>query len=296
MINHRINLELVRLFLVLKYHSESDLKIGEFAGCCLTLKPNGSNYPEWLSKLNYILSFIFENNSKINDSKYLLSAIPSSDHCPVTHFIYATIPKDLSITLGVPDSPPNPLSLFHAIQARFSPGNHFQKLALIRDLSELLVSSALAGNARIQDQITNWRNIFSMKCCLNIQDDELEGLFLQLNCVPPPPLKAVAFDQLVSSTIISSLNTLPSAAFVSQIITNSAVKMELSPCNSSPFINCLLEPHQPSPSAQKFQSCSQAVKFTGRLSIFLTSLVLNASIAEKWVTGEQISPDNVTPL
>ncbi|MBW0468728.1 hypothetical protein O181_008443 [Austropuccinia psidii MF-1] len=150
----------------------------KLSGCCLTIKPDGSIYSEWLNKLNDILYFVFEKTSKIDDSISLLNALASRSLHPVTHFINSTIPKYLSMSLGVPSSPPNPLSFFHAIQACFSSGNHFQKMALICYWSEL-VSSTLDGNAPIQDQITNWRKIVSMKHCLKIQDYELEGLFLQ---------------------------------------------------------------------------------------------------------------------
>ncbi|MBW0505177.1 hypothetical protein O181_044892 [Austropuccinia psidii MF-1] len=137
-----------------------------------------------------------QSDSKIEDPNSLLASLGSRDLCPVVHFINATLPKDLAMTLGIPSSPPNPLSLFHAIQAFFLP--------------------ALEENKPIQDQITNWQKLFSLKCRLNIQDNKLEGLFLQLTCSEPSSLNAAAFDQLVSSTIIASSNTSPSEAFVAQ--------------------------------------------------------------------------------
>ncbi|MBW0552322.1 hypothetical protein O181_092037 [Austropuccinia psidii MF-1] len=196
-----------------------------------------------------------QNNSKVKDSNSLLSILSNRDLRPVIHFLKATLAKDFMMTLGVTSSPPNPLASFRAIQARFSPGNCFQKLSLIRDWSYILVASALDENSLISDHITSWRKNFSLKKRINIQDDKLEGLFLQLMCSPPDSLNAASFDQLVSSTIIASSDPAPLAVFVAQVITNSAVKMERSGCYTSPIINCFSE-IQHTPSATSLPSSS----------------------------------------
>ncbi|MBW0536547.1 hypothetical protein O181_076262, partial [Austropuccinia psidii MF-1] len=235
----------------------------KFASRCLTLKHDGSNYADWLNEINDILSFVFDNDSKVKDSNSLLSILANRDLRPVIHFLNATLPKDFIMTLGVTSSPPNPLALFCAIQARFSPGNRFQKLSLIRDWSDILVASALDENSLISERITSWRKIFSLKKRLNIQDDELEGLFLQLTCSPPDSLNTASFDQLVSSTIIASSDPAPLAAFVAQVITNLAIKIERGGCYTSPIINRFSEV-QHTPSATSRSSSSFLVSKTRR--------------------------------
>ncbi|MBW0486949.1 hypothetical protein O181_026664 [Austropuccinia psidii MF-1] len=217
----------------------------KFASCCLTLKHDGSNYADWLNEINDILSFVFDNNSKVEDSNSLLSILSNRDLRPVFHFLNATLPKDFVMTLGLTSSPPSPLALFHAIQARFSP------------------ASALDENSLISDHITSWCKIFSLKKRLNIQDDQLEGLFLQLTCSPPDSLNAASFDQLVSSTIIASSDPAPSAAFVAQVIINSAVKIERGGWYTSPIINRFSEVQQ-TPPATSLSSSSFPVSETCR--------------------------------
>ncbi|MBW0493410.1 hypothetical protein O181_033125 [Austropuccinia psidii MF-1] len=206
-----------------------------------------SDPQKFASRYQQLLSFVFDNNSKVKDSNSLLSILSNRDLRPVIHFLNATLPKYFMMTLGVTSSPPNPLALFCAIQAHFSPGNRFQKLSLIQDWSNILVASALDENSLISDHITSWRKNFSLKKRLKIQDDELEGLFLRITCSPPDSLNAASFDQLVSSTIIASSDPAPLAVFVAQVITSSAVKMERSGCYTSPIINCFSEiQHTPS--------------------------------------------------
>ncbi|MBW0466506.1 hypothetical protein O181_006221 [Austropuccinia psidii MF-1] len=235
----------------------------KLASRCLTLKHDGSNYADWLNEINDILSFVFDNDSKVKDSNSLLSVLANRDLRPVIHFLNSTLPKDFMMTLGVTSSPPNPLALFRAIQARFSPGNRFQKLSLIRDWSDILVASALDENSLISECITSWQKIFSLKKRLNIQDDELEGLFLQLTCSPPDSLNAASFDQLVLSTIIASSDPAPLAAFVAQVITNSAVKIERGGRYTSPIINRFSEV-QHTPSTTSRPSSSFPVSETSR--------------------------------
>ncbi|MBW0533834.1 hypothetical protein O181_073549 [Austropuccinia psidii MF-1] len=240
----------------------------KFASRCLTLKHDGSNYADWLNEINNILSFVFDNNSKVEDSNSLLSILANRDLRPVIHFLNATLPKDFMMTLGVTSSPPNPLALFCAIQACFSPGNRFQKLSLICDWSDILVALALDENSLISERITSWRKIFSLKKQLNIQDDKLEGLFLQLTCSSPDLLNAASFDQLVLSTIIASSDPAPSAAFVTQVITNSAVKIERGGCYTSPIINRFSEV-QHTPSATSRPSSAFPISKTCRPPVHL---------------------------
>ncbi|MBW0466507.1 hypothetical protein O181_006222 [Austropuccinia psidii MF-1] len=214
-----------------------------------------SAYDKFISDPQKFASRCLTLKHDVEDSNSLLSVLANRDLCPVIHFLNATLPKDFMMTLGVTSSPPNPLALFRAIQARFSPGNCFQKLSLICDWSDILVASALDENSLISERITSWRKIFSLKKRLNIQDDELEGLFLQLTCSPPDSLNAASFDQLVLSTIIASSDPAPSAAFVAQVITNSAVKIERGGRYTSPIINCFSEvQHTPSPTSRPSSS------------------------------------------
>ncbi|MBW0508740.1 hypothetical protein O181_048455 [Austropuccinia psidii MF-1] len=213
----------------------------KFAVRVSPLKDDGSNFDEWFCDISTQLSFVYEQNTLSNDPVSFLGSLPSRDHRLIIHFLTASLPRDFIPTLGIAAFPPDALAILRAICSRFSLGNHFQKLSMVREWSDLIILSALDGHSPVNFRISQWQKKFSLKRQLKVTDDELEGLFLQITCSPPPSFNSNTFDQLVGSTIIASGKENPSAAFVAQVLSNSVTTIEHNFCHPTPFINCFSE-------------------------------------------------------
>ncbi|MBW0579502.1 hypothetical protein O181_119217 [Austropuccinia psidii MF-1] len=77
---------------------------------------------------------------------------------------------------------------------------------------------------------------------LGVKADKLKDLLAQAACHFPPTLFQIAFDQLITSTIIARGNKKPSLTFVGQVILSVSLENSGHIQHSSPFLYCVSDP------------------------------------------------------
>ncbi|MBW0467033.1 hypothetical protein O181_006748 [Austropuccinia psidii MF-1] len=86
-------------------------------------KGDGSNFPEWVSSLNCVLSIAFNSEALVDDSPSLLDGQSPQENQAISHFIDASIPHDFALCIGVIPSQVTARDFFDAIKARCCPGS-----------------------------------------------------------------------------------------------------------------------------------------------------------------------------
>ncbi|MBW0474530.1 hypothetical protein O181_014245 [Austropuccinia psidii MF-1] len=120
---------------------------------------------------------------------------------------------------------------FDAIKAHF-----FQKLHVVHNLVTPKSNNTI---------VLTLLHTFSLFKKLNIEADKLKGLLSQAACHAPPTLDQVAFNQLVTTAILSKGNEKPSSTFVGEVILNLSERAEDTNWNPLPFFYHL--DHLPAP-------------------------------------------------
>ncbi|MBW0500886.1 hypothetical protein O181_040601 [Austropuccinia psidii MF-1] len=184
------------------------------------LKSDGSNFAEWLSCLNRVLC---ENRV-------------------ICHFIDASIPHKFALCIGVTPLRSTAKEFFEAIKTRCCPGNRFEKLRIVRDMLNMLVKNGSGAPRPNNTLVLSLRRTFAMFKKLGIKADELEGLLAQAACHAPATLDQMAFDQLVTTAILSKGNKKPNSTFVRQVILNASGKADKHTHQLSPFVYRLADP------------------------------------------------------
>ncbi|MBW0495713.1 hypothetical protein O181_035428 [Austropuccinia psidii MF-1] len=131
-----------------------------------------------------------------------------------------------------------------AIKARCYPGNHFQKLQVVRDPLDLLVESGAIQHKPNSTIILELHKAFAIFKKLGVDADELEGLLTQAACHAPASLDRVAFNQLVTSAILAKGEEQPLSTFIGQVILNTSQRDNKHPQHASPFVYHISEPKE----------------------------------------------------
>ncbi|MBW0479846.1 hypothetical protein O181_019561 [Austropuccinia psidii MF-1] len=123
----------------------------------------------------------------VDNSPSLLENRSAQENRAVSHFINAMLPPNFTLCIGVIPSHTMAKEFFDAIKARCCPGNHFQKLKVMRDLVNMLVDNG-SGQPRTKSVvILSIRKTFAMFKKLGVEADKLEGLLAQAACHAPLP-------------------------------------------------------------------------------------------------------------
>ncbi|MBW0563558.1 hypothetical protein O181_103273 [Austropuccinia psidii MF-1] len=89
-------------------------------------KGDSSNFPEWVSSLNYVLSIAFNSEALVDDSPSLLDGRSPQENQAISHFIDVSIPHNFALYIGVIPSRVTARDFFDAIKARCCPGSCMQ--------------------------------------------------------------------------------------------------------------------------------------------------------------------------
>ncbi|MBW0494788.1 hypothetical protein O181_034503 [Austropuccinia psidii MF-1] len=194
---------------------------------------------QWVAGLNNVLCIAFNSKLSVDDNPLLLENRSPQENRAISHFIDVTIPPDFALCIGVILARTSSKDFFDAIKARCCPGNHFQKLKVVRDLLGVLIEKGAGHPQSNTTIILTLRRAFSMFKKLGVDADELEGLLAQPVCHAPPNVGQVAFDQLVTVEILAKGDKKPSLTFIGQVIMNALQKNADSGQRPSPFVYCV---------------------------------------------------------
>ncbi|MBW0486830.1 hypothetical protein O181_026545 [Austropuccinia psidii MF-1] len=204
------------------------------------LQQDGSNFAEWVAGLNRVLSVAFNSEHSVDDLPSLLDNRSPQENRAISHFIDATLPPDFALCIGVVPARATAKEFFNAIKTRCCPGNRFQKLQVVKDLLNLLIENDTGQHKPNSTIILSLRKTFAIFKKLGVDGDELEGLLAQAACHPPASLDRVAFDQLVTSSILAKGDEKPSSTFVGQVILNASQRDDKQ--HTSPFVYRVADP------------------------------------------------------
>ncbi|MBW0521259.1 hypothetical protein O181_060974 [Austropuccinia psidii MF-1] len=121
------------------YHSQPHSSVYEnflraphrLANNRLSVLANGSNYLHWLEAMNTTLCYIFKSNTTIKTIPAFLAGWPWNENWAINPYLTASLHPDVLSTIGVDALSRNTATVFNAVQKHYSPGNRFQKLALV---------------------------------------------------------------------------------------------------------------------------------------------------------------------
>ncbi|MBW0571958.1 hypothetical protein O181_111673 [Austropuccinia psidii MF-1] len=192
------------------------------------LKRNGSNFAEWLTRLDQ------ENRA-------------------ICHFIDTSIPHKFAFCVGITPSRSTAKAFFVAIRARCFPGNHFEKLQIVCGMLTMLVKNGSGTPQPNNVLVLSLCCMFVLLKKLGLEADELEGLLAQAACHAPATL-----DQLVTTAMLARGEEKPNLTFVGQVILNALTKTNKDNRQLSPFVYRMADPpatptypqrpHSPGPS------------------------------------------------
>ncbi|MBW0466466.1 hypothetical protein O181_006181 [Austropuccinia psidii MF-1] len=151
-----------------------------------TLLPNGANYPFWLEALNTTLCYVFELDTPIHDSPALLAGWPCSKNQAIARYLSASLHPNVLTTIGIEPLSRNATTFFNAVQQRFSPSNCFQKLMVVQEFANTFAGFILDSPKSSTKVVDFFHQHFAQLACLKINNDELEGLFVQSVAMAPP--------------------------------------------------------------------------------------------------------------
>ncbi|MBW0502834.1 hypothetical protein O181_042549 [Austropuccinia psidii MF-1] len=195
---------------------------------------NGSNFAEWVVSINRVLCVALNTELLVDDLPSSLENCSPQENRAISHFIDATLPPDFALCIGVVWARTMAKEFFDVIKTRCCPGNHFQKLKVVKTVLDLLVENGAGQPKPNSAIILSLRKSFAIFKKLGIDANELEGRLAQTACHAPPSLDRVAFNQLVTSAILAKGDENPSSTFVGQVILNTLRRDDDQ--TSSPFI------------------------------------------------------------
>ncbi|MBW0492654.1 hypothetical protein O181_032369 [Austropuccinia psidii MF-1] len=149
----------------------------------------------------------------------------------ISHFTDATVSHDFVLCIGIIPLRTTAKQFFEAIETRLCPGNHFQKLKVVRNMVNLPVENGSGAPKSNTQLILLLRQTLVLFKKLKVGAEELEGLIAQAACHAPP-----ALDQLVTAAILAKNEDKPSSTFVGQVILNGSSKAEYFARNLSSFV------------------------------------------------------------
>ncbi|MBW0482987.1 hypothetical protein O181_022702 [Austropuccinia psidii MF-1] len=167
------------------------------------LQQDGSNFAKWVAGLNRVLCVAFNSEHSVDDIPSLIDNHSLQENRAISHFIDATLPPDFALCIGVLPARATAKEFFNAIKARCFPGNHFQKLQVVKNLLEFFIENSTGQHKPNSTVILSLHKTFAIFKKLGVDGDELEGLLAQATCHPPASLDWVASDQLVTSAILA---------------------------------------------------------------------------------------------
>ncbi|MBW0499661.1 hypothetical protein O181_039376 [Austropuccinia psidii MF-1] len=201
------------------------------------LKSDGSNFAEWLTCLNRVLCAALNTEMLIDHSPSSIKNLLPEENREICHFIDVSIPHKFSLCIGVTALPSTAKDFFEAIKARCCPGNHFEKLRILRDMLSMLVENGSGAPQPNNVLVLSLRHTFAIFTKLGIKADELEGLLAQAACHAP-----VTLDQLVTTAILAKGEEKLNSTFVGQVILNASTKAGENTLQLSPFVYCVANP------------------------------------------------------
>ncbi|MBW0495643.1 hypothetical protein O181_035358 [Austropuccinia psidii MF-1] len=208
------------------------------------LQQDGSNFAKWVTGLNRVLCVAFNSEHLADDRPSLLDNCSPQENRAISHFIDTMLPPDFALCIGIVPACAMEKEFFGTIKARCCPGNHFQKLQVVRDLLDLLVENSAGQHKPNSTVILSLRKTFAIFKKLGVDGDKLEGLLAQAVCHPPASLDQVAFDQVVTSAILAKGDEKPSSTFVGQVILNTLQRDDKHPQHTSPFVYHVSDPQE----------------------------------------------------
>ncbi|MBW0476849.1 hypothetical protein O181_016564 [Austropuccinia psidii MF-1] len=212
------------------------------ADCFASLKSNGSNFAEWLTCLDRVISVAFNTEMSVDDSPSSLKNRSPEENRAIFHFIDAAIPHKFALCVGITPLQSTEKAFFVAIKARCSPGNRFEKLRLVRSMLTMLIENGSGTPCPNNVIILSLRCTFVLLKKLGVEADELEGLLAQAACHAPATLDHTAFNQLVTTAILAEGDEKPTSTFVGKIILNASTKCDKDNCQVSPFVYRIADP------------------------------------------------------
>ncbi|MBW0535400.1 hypothetical protein O181_075115 [Austropuccinia psidii MF-1] len=154
-----------------------------------------------------------------------------SQNRAISHFIDAMVPHDFVLCIGIIPLHTTAKKFFEAIKTRLCPGNHFQKLKVVRNIVNLPVENGSGAPKSKTQLILLLSRTFVLFKQLKVGADELKGLIAQATCHAPPTLY-----QLVTAAILAKNEDKPSSTFVGQVILNRSSKAEYFARSLSSFV------------------------------------------------------------
>ncbi|MBW0478868.1 hypothetical protein O181_018583 [Austropuccinia psidii MF-1] len=95
-------------------------------------------------------------------------------------------------------------TFFNAVQQHFSPSNRFQKLTVVREFANTLTGFIIDSPKLNSVVVDFFFRYFARISHLKVDNDKLEGLFVQSIAMAPSGLSQPAFDQLLTAQIIGA--------------------------------------------------------------------------------------------
>ncbi|MBW0556334.1 hypothetical protein O181_096049 [Austropuccinia psidii MF-1] len=206
------------------------------------LKRDGSNFAEWLTCLDRVLSVAFNTEMLVNNSPSSLDNQLPEENRAICHFMDTSIHHEFALCVGITPLRSTAKAFFVAIKVCCFPGNHFEKLWLVCSMITMLVKNG-SRTPRPNNMI-----ILSLPCMLvflkklGVEADELEGLLAQAACHAPATLDQTAFDQLVTTVILARGEEKPNSTFMGQVILDASTKTNKENCQLSPFVYRVADP------------------------------------------------------
>ncbi|MBW0468133.1 hypothetical protein O181_007848 [Austropuccinia psidii MF-1] len=206
------------------------------------LKSNNSNFAEWLTFLEQVLSVAFNTEILVDNSPSSLDNRLPEENRAICHFIDASILHEFALCVGITPSRLTEKAFFVAIKAFCCPGNRFEKLQLVCSMLTMLVENGSGTPQPNNVIILLLHCTFVLLKKLGVKANKLEGLLAQAACHAPATLDQKAFNQLVTTTILERGEEKPDLTFVGQVILNESTKTDKDNHQLSPFVYRIADP------------------------------------------------------